>query len=196
MQITGTLYWTKLDKPRPNYNKQRKIMDKEGHPDGWGDETSVVFGNLSRETKLQLKEAGLLEKIKNKMDDLDDQITFRLPTKKRDGSDNDPIKVTNAETGLPWDWKEDGLIGNGSKGVMKFNIWRNSNGKATIYPVSLLILEHVPYEQAEGEESYEDPDDWSEYVKPAGAGKAKAAAPAKGKTAPAPADDDDDDVPA
>ena len=193
MQIEGTLYWTKLDKPRPNYNKQRKIMDKDGKPDGWGDETSVVFGNLTKETKVMLKDAGLLDKVKNKLDDVEDQITFRLPTKKRDGTDNDPIKVTSAETGAAWDWKEDGLIGNGSKGVMKFNVWKNGNGKGTIYPVSLLLLEHIEYELPEGQEqaAYEDPDDWSDYVKPEAAAKA----PAKKAAKPKPADEDEDDVP-
>lgn len=192
MQIEGLIQWCKLDKPRPNYNKQRKIM-KDGEPDGWGDETSVVFSNLTKETKLALRDAGLLDKVKNKMDDLEDQITFRLSHAKRDGTINDPIKVTNAATGAPWDWKEDGLIGNGSKGVMKFNVWRNPNGKSSIYPVSMLVLDRVEYESPDGERDYEDPDDWSSYVKAPAKAPAKAAA--KGKSKVTAADDLDDEIP-
>lgn len=190
MRISGTINWAKLDKPRPNYNKERKIME-DGEPAGWNDEYSVVIGNLTRETKLALKEAGLIDKVKNKMNDQEDHITFRLPVTKKDGTENDPIKVTNAATGLPWDWKEDGLIGNGSKGVIAFNIWKGGAGKASIFPVSLLVTEHVEYE-SEGGGDYEDPDDWSEYLKPAAGAKAKA--PASSKKAPV-GDDLDDDVP-
>ena len=196
MQIEGKIYWAKLDKLRPNYNKQRKIMDKDtGEPDGWNDEWSVVLGNLDKNTKLALKDAGLLDKVKNKMDDLDDHITFRLSATKKDGEKNDPIRVVDVETMADWDWKEKGLIGNGSRGVMKFNTWRNSNGKVTAFPVSLLILEHEEYEAPEGQGDYEDPDDWSDYAKPGASAAKPAAKAAKGKTKVEPEDDLDDEIP-
>lgn len=193
MQITGTIYWAKLDKPRDNYNKQRKIM-KDGEPDRWGREYSVVFGNLSKDTKIALRDAGLLDKVKNKMDDQEDHITFRLNEFDRDG-DSQEILVTDAETMQPWDWEENGLIGNGSKGVIKFNIWSNpSTGKKNIYPVSVLVTELVEYEAPEGSMEYEDPNDWSEYAKP----QPKAKVPAKAKPGKkAPVDDDflEDEIP-
>lgn len=188
MQISGTLYWAKLDKPRDNYNKQHKIM-KDGQPDCWGREYSVVFANLSKADKLALRDAGLLDRVKNKMDDLEDQITFRLDETKRDGDLNDPIVVTNGETMREWDWKEDGLIGNRSKGVMKFNVWRGGQGKPRIFPVALLVTEHVPYEAPDN--TYEDPNDWSEYA-PA---KEKAPAKAKGKEKVVAEGELDDEIP-
>lgn len=189
MQIEGTIYWCKLDKPRANYNKQKKIM-KDGEPDRWGNEYSVVFGNLTKDTKLALKAAGLLDKVKNKMNDQEDFVTFVLDEFDRDG-EAQYIKVVNGDTGQEWDWKKDGLIGNGSKGVIKFNTWKNpSNNKVRIYPVSMLVLDLVEYEAPEGSGPAEDPDDWSEYVNP----KAKPSSAAKAKTK-TPAEDLDDDIP-
>ncbi len=193
MIIEGKIYWAKLDKPRDNYNKQRKIMDAEtGEPDRWGREYSVVLGNLSKETKIALRDAGLLNKVKNKMDDQEDFITFRMDEFDRDGEVQE-FKVVNGETGEPWDWKNDGLIGNESFGAVKFNVWKKPGINARIYPLSLLVLEHVEYEVPEGSGEREDADDWSSYVKPKVAAKKaeKPAAKAKGKI-----DEDlDDDIP-
>lgn len=191
MIIEGTIYWCKLDKPRDNYNKQRKIMNEDGEPDRWGREYTVTFGNLTKETKLALRDAGILDRVKNKMDDLEDQMTFRLDEFNRDG-EAQSIKVVDKD-GKEWDWKENGLIGNGSKGAMKFNVWRGGQGKARIYPVSLMVLEHVEYDAPEGTGSYEDPDDWSSYTKAKPAEDVKAK-PAKAKTK-APVEDLDDEIP-
>ncbi len=140
-------------------------MDKEtGEPDRWGREYAVTIGNLTKETKLQLRDAGLLDKVKNKMDEQEDHITFRLDEFDKDG-EAQSIKVTNSETGEPWDWKNDGLIGNESFAAVKFNVWKKPGIKARMYPLSMLVLEHVEYEQPEGSGEYEDADDWSNYAK-------------------------------
>lgn len=197
MIVEGKVYWCKLDKPRDNYNKQKKIMDKEtGQPDRWGREYSVVLGNLSKETKLQLRDAGLLDKVKNKMDDMEDHVTFRMDEFDKDGEAQE-FKVVNAETGEPWDWKEDGLIGNESLAAVKFNVWKKPGIKARIYPLSMLVIEHVEYEAPEGTGEYEDADDWSSYAKPDKAKKEeKAAKPATKRAAKNKLDDDlDDDIP-
>lgn len=194
MIIEGTLWWTKLDKPRDNYNKQRKIMNEDGEPDRWGREYTVTFGNLSKETKLAMRDAGILDRVKNKMDDLEDQMTFRLDEFNRDG-EAQSIKVVDKD-GKEWDWKENGLIGNGSVGAMKFNVWRGGQGKARIYPVSLMVLEHIEYEQSESSGDYEDADDWSNYAKAKEpAEKAKPATKAKGAKTAVPDGELDDDIP-
>ncbi len=194
MIIEGTLYWPKLDEPRDNYNKQRKIMNEDGEPDRWGREYTVTFGNLSKETKLAMRDAGILDRVKNKMDDLEDQMTFRLDEFNRDG-EAQSIKVVDKD-GKKWNWKENGLIGNGSIGAMKFNVWRGGQGKARIYPVSLMVLEHIEYEQAESSGDYEDADDWSNYAKAKEpAEKAKPATKAKGAKTAVPDGELDDDIP-
>lgn len=197
MIIEGKIYWCKLDKPRDNYNKQKKIM-VDGEPDRWGREWAVTLGNLTKETKLQLRDAGLLDKVKNKMDDQEDHVTFRMDEFDRDGEAQE-FKVINGITGEPWDWKNDGLIGNESFGAVKFNIWKKPGIKARMYPLSLLVTEHVEYEAPEGTGEYEDADDWSNYKKANtqnSEGKAKAETKAKKavtkQTIP---DDLDDDVP-
>lgn len=198
MIIEGTIYWCKLDKPRDNYNKQKKIMKKAedgGGPDRWGREYAVTLGNLTKETKLQLRDAGLLDKVKDKMDDLGDQITFRLDEFDKDG-DPQEFKVFD-ENGDEWDWKENGLIGNLSKGAVKFNVWKKPGIKARIYPLSMIVLEHVEYEAPEGSGEYEDADDWSAYAnkgKPAPEVKAKEPAK-KARTKATVAEDLDDDIP-
>lgn len=150
----------------------------------------MILGNLSKETKIQLRDAGLLDKVRNKMDDLEDFITFRLDEFDRDGNPQE-FKVFNSE-GEPWDWKQDGLIGNESVGAVKFNVWKKPGIKARIYPLSLLVLEHNEYEAPEGAAEREDADDWSSYVKK----PVKAETASKGKVkAPAAVDDLDDDVP-
>lgn len=191
MIIEGTLYWAKLDKPRDNYNKQRKIM-KDGEPDRWGREYAVTIANLTKETKLQLRDAGLLDKVKNKMDDLEDNITFRLDEFDKDGEPQS-IKVVNSD-GKEWDWKEDGLIANESRGAIKFNVWRPSQGKPRLYPVSLMVLEHILYEAPEGSGEREDPDDWGDYAKKPAKAVAKPEKAAK-KRVVTEEDDLDADVP-
>ncbi len=188
MIIEGRIYWCKLDKPRDNYNKQKKIMDKDtGLPDRWGREYAVTLANLSKETKLQLRDAGLLDKVRNKMDDLEDNITFKLDEFDRDGEPQE-FKVFN-DRGEPWDWTEDGLIANKSFGAVKFNVWKKPGIKARIYPLSLLVLEHIEYEAPEGAAEREDADDWSSYT------KAKAKPVEKARKAKAVVDDLDADVP-
>lgn len=161
MQIRGKAYWTKLDKPVANYNKTKKIM-KDGQPDGWGDEWSIEVANLSQDTKKALKAEGLLGSVKNKMDEREDFISFRLATEKRDGKPNDAPRVVD-EDEKPWDWEDRGKIGNGSDVAVKFNIWKNpSNNKASVFIVAVKILEHVPYEIEESTTDYEDPDNWGD----------------------------------
>jgi hypothetical protein len=159
MQIRGKAYWTKLDKPVANYNKQKKIM-KDGAPDGWGDEWSVEVANLTADTKKALKAQGLLGLVKNKLDEREDFITFRLSTEKRDGTPNDPIRVVD-EQEAEWDWAQRGKIGNDSDVAVKFNVWKNpGNGKSSAFIVAMKVLTHVPYEEKESTTDYEDPNNW------------------------------------
>ncbi len=46
---------------------------------------------------------------------------------------------------LPWDWGEDGLIGNGTKATVKFDVW---DGKITTLE-KVCVTEHVAFESGE-----------------------------------------------
>lgn len=161
MQIRGKAYWTKLEEPVANYNKSKKTM-KDGQPDGWGDEWSIEVANLSADTKRALKAEGLLGLVKNKMDEREDFITFRLSTEKRDGTPNDPPRVVD-EQEKPWDWEGRGKIGNDSDIAVKFNTWKNpGNSKVSAFIVAVKVLNHVPYEKPESDTNYEDPNSWGD----------------------------------
>ncbi len=161
MQIRGKAYWTKLDKPVDNYNKSKKIM-KDGQPDGWGQEWSIEVGNLTADTKKALKEKGLLSLVKNKLDEREDFMTFRLSTERRDGTPNEAPKVVD-ENGNDWDWNTRGKIGNESDIAVKFNDWKNpGNGKASAFLVAVKVTNHIPYEAEETTTSYEDPNNWDD----------------------------------
>lgn len=161
MQIRGKAYWTKLDKPVSNYNKTNKIL-KDDEPDNWGEEWAIEVANLSPITKKALKDQGLLGRVKNKLDEREDFITFRLSTEKRDGSPNETPRVVDEDEN-EWDWKTRGKIGNGSDIAVKFNVWKNpSNNKASAFLVAVKILNHVPYETEETKVDYEDPEKWGD----------------------------------
>lgn len=185
MQISGKSYWTKLDKLHDNYQKQKKILNKDtGEPDGWGREWSIEVGNLTLATKKALKEAGLLGRVRNKMDEREDFVTFRISEFKRDGEPNDQPPVVGPDT-KPWDWAKNGLIGNGSDVTVKFNVWRGG-AQASAFLVAVKVDNHLKYEAPSGGNDYEDPMNWGDPV-------AVAEKPKTGKNAKV--DDLDDDIP-
>ena len=51
------------------------------------------------------------------------------------------LKLVDGEY-INWDWDDDGLIGNGSKATVKFDVW---DGKITTME-KVLITEHLKYE--------------------------------------------------
>jgi|TARA_R110000782_G_scaffold140853_2_gene233504 hypothetical protein len=53
----------------------------------------------------------------------------------------DMLKLVDGEY-LPWSWDEDGLIGNGSKATVKFDVW---DGKITTME-KVCVTEHLVYE--------------------------------------------------
>ena len=51
------------------------------------------------------------------------------------------LKMVDGEY-INWDWEADGLIGNGSKATVKFDVW---DGKITTME-KVLVTEHLKYE--------------------------------------------------
>jgi hypothetical protein len=171
MQITAKVYWCKFD----------KLVDK--YRPGQGKEWSIEAANLSKDTRLLLKSAGVLGRVKNKMDDRDDFLHFSVSEYQRprktyaDGKydlwdfdegdlqaafdagftakKNDPVPIFKADGRTLWDFKTDGLIGNESVADFKFNV-----SAPNVYLVAVRIKEHVKYEGAAT--NNEDPNDWDE----------------------------------
>lgn len=182
MQITAKVFWCKFEKLRDKYRPEQ------------GQEWSVDATNLSKETKLSLKAAGVLARVKNKMDDREDFLHFTVSEYQRprrvktDGTyelwdfdkgslqdafnqgytakKNDPIPFFKADGKTLWDFKTDGLIGNGSVADFKFNV-----SAPNVYLVAVRIREHVPYDAPN--RGTEDPNDWGSPITPASQTKTK-----------------------
>jgi hypothetical protein len=171
MQITANVYWCKLE----------KLVDKY-RPDQ-GKEWAIEAAKLSKETKLALKAAGVLARVKNKMDDRDDFLHFAISEYQRprlvhaDGKydlwdfdkgsledafdagytakKNDSVPLFKADGKTLWDFKTDGLIGNDSVADFKFDV-----SAPNVYLVAVRIREHVKYEGAGGDK--EDITSWDD----------------------------------
>jgi hypothetical protein len=59
------------------------------------------------------------------------------------------LKMVEGEY-LPWDWDTDGLVGNGSKATVKFDVW---DGKITTME-KVCITEHLKYEANDDGEAF------------------------------------------
>lgn len=169
MQITANVFWCKMEKLVDKYRADQ------------GKEHSIEATNLTKEVKVELKKAGVLGRVKNKMDDREDFLHFSVsefqrPRKnKADGSydlwdfdkgsleeafaagytakKNDTVPIFKSDGKTLWDFKTDGLIGNGSTADFKFNV-----SAPNVYLVAVRIRDLVPYEGAGGDN--EDPNSW------------------------------------
>lgn len=153
------LFWAKLKpenrdmgKNLPEGSDQRnKIEAEQGH--------YLVNCVIDRETKAQMIKDGIPNKgmqgqlFKEESDGtmfykakrphfnprMKDQVT------NESGIEMGPPKVVKeAEDGelVLWDWETDGLIGNGTDAIVKFDVW---DGKI-ITLEAIKIINHVPYE--------------------------------------------------
>lgn len=190
------LFWTKMDKLRDKYRPNQ------------GKEWSIDACNLTKEQKLQLKDAGVLGRVKNKMDDRGDFIHFTVSEYQRPRKDkpngkydlwdfdegsldeafdagyiakkNERPPVFKEDGKTDWDFKTDGLIGNATKADVKFNV-QGTN----VYLVAVRVTELVEFEQ---KGDYEDVNDWGD------TDEAPVAKPVKkAKTAAPELDADDED---
>jgi hypothetical protein len=58
-------------------------------------------------------------------------------------------KVTKGKTNVPWDFIEDGELGNGTKAVVKLSMY-GEGARASIRLEKVGVLEHVPYVEGAG----------------------------------------------
>jgi hypothetical protein len=132
--VRGKLFWAKvLGEPVDNYSKDGKEWTFDLSPDADGLQT--------------LEDVGLTGKIKNKEDDRGDFIQFRQKEKRRDGSLNRRISVTDAQ-GNPW--PADKLLGNETVADVKFEKKDYGEGKHPgVYPQAIRILDHKEYQRVE-----------------------------------------------
>jgi hypothetical protein len=61
--------------------------------------------------------------------------------------------VTHGTTNKPWDYIEDGALGNGTKAKVKIRIW-GEGPRASVQIEKVGILEHVPYDDTPAEDRW------------------------------------------
>lgn len=132
-----------LGEPMLNYNKDGKE---------WKMDLVLADKGLLAEAK----KLGIGDRVKQKDDYVDGQsyMTFKQAEFKRDGTANDPIKVTDI-LGNPW--PKDKLIGNGSDVDVKFVVIDYGPGKKSgVYIRSIRVLKLVEYNKKEFDDLPED----------------------------------------
>lgn len=132
-----------LGEPMLNYNKD-------------GKEWKMDLVLADKGTLAEAKKLGIGDRVKQKDDYVDGQsyMTFKQAEFKRDGTANDPIKVTDI-LGNPW--PKDKLIGNGSDVDVKFVVIDYGPGKKSgVYIRSIRVLKLVEYNKKEFDDLPED----------------------------------------
>jgi hypothetical protein len=171
----GRIYWPKI------VGEKALHSNYEGTGRQWSYE-------LEPEDVSFLKEARLLDRLKDKEDDKNPDkgpyLNLRKPEFTRDGEKNEPIRIYN-ENDEPWD--ESVLIGNGTEVDFKLRIVDYGKGKKSgIYTTALRVTKLVPYVSNE----------FAGMDSPAAPSKEKTPAKkAKTKTPAEFLDDLDDDIP-
>ena len=146
MILRGRVAWAKvLGKPAKGYDENER-------------EWSIDFEPTEEGVKRYLEEGGSDFYIKSKDNHpLDRYIAFKRRELKRDGTPAKPIEVLDAK-GKPWDPSV--KIGNLSVVDAKFALNEITAGRVKRMKPSLIalrVVEHVPYEGAEGRDSdFED----------------------------------------
>ena len=136
MDIKGTIEWAKVFESNRDKNE-------------WNVETNgeyKVTVITDKKTAKALVDAGCKKKIEEV--EGGHKITVSRPhTGIQDWMGGEPIVAD--VTGKAWDLQDKGLIGNGSKGIVKVEVYPTKMGTGTRL-VGLQVLDHVIYESEGG----------------------------------------------
>lgn len=135
-QIKGRIDWAKVfeaNRDRAHFHQETDGMYK-------------VTVSTDEKTMKDLKKAGLGKKFKET--DHGWSVTLDRPHKgKHEWQGGAPIVADI--TGKAWDLDEKGLIGNGSEGIVKFELYDAGDRKGSRL-LGLQVLDHVVYESEGG----------------------------------------------
>jgi hypothetical protein len=144
--MRGTLQYAKvLGDPVLNYNEDGKEWKFDFVP------------NNAEGAKAELKRVGVDDRLRSKENYLNGRpyMSFKQAELNRDGEPNKRIKITEIDGQTPWD--ENKLIGNETVADVRFVVIDNGKGKFKgVYPRSIRVLEHIPYERKEFADLPED----------------------------------------
>ena len=132
IDIKGTLDWAKVFESNRDHNEWNE--DKDGE--------YKVTVTTDKKTADALKKAGCQKKIEEV--DGGHRITVVRPhVGSQDWMGGAPVVAD--KSGKEWNFEEKGFIGNGSKGIVKVEIYPTKVGSGTRL-VGLQVLDHVVYE--------------------------------------------------
>ena len=124
---SGKIYWAKVFTPVNNYEGTAKEWTFEFEPE------DTTF----------LKEAKLLDRLKNKHEGRPEYLILKKPELNAEGEKNDPIRIYDSDN-VQWD--SDKLIGNGSSVDVKLRIIDWGKGKKkSIWVTAIRVTDHIPY---------------------------------------------------
>ena len=136
IDIKGTIEWAKV------FESNRDRAEWNTETDG---EYKVTV-TTDEETVKKLKDAGCMKKIEEVTDG--HKLTVSRPHKgAQDWMGGAPIVAD--VTGKAWNLEEKGLIGNGSEGIVKVEVYPTRTGRMGTRFLGLQVLDHVVY-QTEG----------------------------------------------
>ena len=136
--VKGTIHWAKV------FETNRDRADFHSETEGAYKVTVIT----DKETMKGLQKAGLQKQFKE--EDGGFKVTFDRPHKGNyDWQGGAPIVADI--TGKAWDLEDNGLIGNGSTGIVKIELYSGKNSPRTgSRLLGLQILDHVVYESENG----------------------------------------------
>lgn len=138
-----------LGDPIPNYNKDGKEWKFDFIPeDPKGSKAELKSVDVADRLRvLYYKDEDGNPDPKNPKYGGDAFMSFKQAATRRDGTDNFPIKVEDI---IGNTWPQDKLIGNDTVADVTFVVIDSGPGRFNgVYPRSIRILEHVPYESDE-----------------------------------------------
>ncbi len=159
----GLTQWCRvLGEPRDVYNVE---LRKKEIAEGKKKNPSLREWSFDMTTDAAFKTIMKNKKGRNrlKFDDVFGQyFSFRKDELLNSGQPAKPIKVTDKD-GMPW--PEDQLIGNGSEieTVFGFRSFKAPDGNTgnVFVPISIKVLNHVPYEKRETASTAKADEEWS-----------------------------------
>ena len=136
IDIKGTLEWAKVFELNRDHNEWNE--DKGGE--------YKVTVTTDKKTADALKKAG----CQKKMEEVDGGIRLtvsRPHTGAEDWMGGEPVVADIS--GKAWSLDDKGLIGNGSKGIVKVEVYRTKKGLVGTRLMGLQVLDHVTYNPEE-----------------------------------------------
>lgn len=157
IEIWGTLEWAQLFE----FNRDRGQFDQD--TDGATKVTVIV----DKEQQAKIKESGCRKKpITRYLEEGTLAYNFKRPWSIPGKEWASGAPDVRGPSGNKWDPEVDGLIGNGSKGIVFVDVYQTRDGYGSRLK-AVQIVEHVPYERPEGEVEYNPGPTFRDFTKDA-----------------------------